>query len=84
MFIPRDKEEILERLKLRKILLSSSSAEGGFCSWETKRDRRKVPKPLFRRTDQRNISISTKNVSWVRVLMRMIYVVVINVNNNEH
>jgi hypothetical protein len=40
MLILRDQGEISERSKLLKIVLSSSPSEGGFCSSETKHDRR--------------------------------------------
>jgi hypothetical protein len=38
-------EEILERLKLRKSVLSSSPSEGGSCTSEIKHDRRTAPRP---------------------------------------
>jgi hypothetical protein len=56
MLLPRDQKEILERSKLRKIVLSSSSGEGGSCSSETKHDRRMAPRRLQEKTPQtRNI-----------------------------
>jgi hypothetical protein len=40
--MPWNKEEILERSEVRKSVLDSSPSEGGFCSSETKHDRRMV------------------------------------------
>jgi hypothetical protein len=45
MLIPWEQEEILERSKLRRSVLSLSPGEGGSCSSETKHDRRMAPRP---------------------------------------
>jgi hypothetical protein len=42
-----DQEEILERLRLRKIVLSSSPGEGDSCGSETKHSRRTAPRPTL-------------------------------------
>jgi hypothetical protein len=45
MLIPCNQEDISERSKLLKIVLSASPGEGSFCSSETKHDKRKAPRP---------------------------------------
>jgi hypothetical protein len=45
MLIPRDQEENIGGLKLRKSVLSSIPGESVSCSSETKHDRRMVPEP---------------------------------------
>jgi hypothetical protein len=42
MLIPWDQEYILEMSKLQENVLGSKPCEGGFCSLETKHDRRTV------------------------------------------
>jgi hypothetical protein len=53
MLISSNHEEISERTKLRKSVLGSSSAEGGFRSSETKHDRRTAPRPKLFATAKR-------------------------------
>jgi hypothetical protein len=54
MLMPWDQEQILERSKLRNIVLSSSQGNGGSCSSEHKHDRRTTPRP--------NMSVSTRRL----------------------
>jgi hypothetical protein len=63
MLILWDQEEILERLKLRKSVLSSSPGEGGSCTSETKRDRKTAPRPKLLPSTIH----SPEKLSWVRV-----------------
>jgi hypothetical protein len=70
MLIPWEQEKISGRLRLRRSVLSSSSAEGGSCSSETKHRKRTTPRPkLFvssRRLQEQRLQVR-KKMSWVRV-----------------
>jgi hypothetical protein len=74
ILIPWATEEIFERSKLRKNVLSSNPSEGGSCSSETKHDRRTASRPkLFvskRRLQKQRPQ--PRKLHWVRVPVKTV------------
>jgi hypothetical protein len=68
MFIPWDQEEISERSKLQKNVLSSGHGEGSFCTRKvtTVEDRRQDPSGFFSARSQKQRP-QTQKLPWVRV-----------------
>jgi hypothetical protein len=72
------------KVKILKKCPGFESGERGFCSSETKHDRRTSPRPkLFRRGDYRNKGYNQKNVTRVRILVKMVFLYIENSGKDE-
>jgi hypothetical protein len=78
--------ELLERSKLRERVLSSSTGEGGLCIFGTKLDRRTTPRQscFYRQGYYRNRGQNPKNLSWVRVSVKIVIYIARKINKTQY